>query len=1193
LAAAPRPEAIRDRAERAQTEAADPAVSAWVSANAGTGKTHVLTMRILRVLLAGTPPERILALTYTKAAAAEMSKRIFDRLAGWATSESSKLTSDLVKLLERPPLAEETALARQLFAKAIETPGGLKVQTIHAFCEQVLQRFPLEAGVPPQFVILDDAARSELLRHSIDEVLTETTLDKSSALAAALKTAVIYATDDDFDRIMSEALQFQDWLETAARLDGASEDRFAGAERLYRQLLGLQPDDHIDAVEAEIEALLPSARATRAREILAAGSANDQNAAKRLSQYLAAGSGHSRIAAIAELFLTEKGQLRRSLLTNSLAAQHPGVARELSQAQTAFVPVFERWRKLGLLTANLALLRLASAVMRRYTAAKARRDALDFDDLIRKTSQLLRQEVEGGCASASEWVLFKLDGGLDHILVDESQDTSPAQWHVIEALTKEFFAGAGARASLRTLFAVGDEKQSIYGFQGAAPEMFAQMGEKFAQHAQAARLAWRRIPLTVSFRTVEPVLSAVDQVFADPERTPGLTAGGTDTRHSAFRVGQAGLVEVWSTEKSVEVEASETWSPLDDSMASSPVTRLAARIADTIDGWLKSGEILCSAGRPVRAGDILILVRKRRPFAAAMVAALKARSIAVAGMDRLILTEQIAVQDLMVLGDFLMLPEDDLALATTLKSPLFGLDDEALLALANGRKGSLWTALLQQAETNPQFRAVADTLRQWRGRSDFVPPYEFYVSILDQKFRYESMRERMLARLGAEASDPIDEFLNLALTYDQQATPSLQGFLSYLRSNRREIKRDMEQGRNEVRVLTVHGAKGLEAPIVFLPDTCSVRSGRRPQGLLSLAGVKRPPGVGEPFLWPIKGSSRINAVGKAQVALERADRAERNRLLYVAMTRARDRLYIAGFEGKCPPPENCWYHLITHSLVGTKRQASDADAGLVWRQLAEQRAPPDLSPPEQVVAADNVQLPEWALRPAPREPRLAIPFAPSRLVPLETDEAGEPVARDLLDDPPPLAPAALAEHNRFLRGTLTHALLELLPELPAETWASSAKTFVCQRGAALSQHAQATIIAETLAILNHTDFAPLFGPDSRAEVPIVAEIERPEGRGPPLRLTGQIDRLALVDDHVMIVDYKTNRPPPAQPEDVAPTYLLQLSAYRLAVAHIFPAKRVRAAIVWTDGARIMEFPSELLDIYEQRLWLLDPSNLDV
>jgi ATP-dependent helicase/nuclease subunit A len=1149
-------------------------------------------MRILRLLLAGTPPERILALTYTKAAAAEMSKRIFDRLASWAMSEASKLTRDLVKLLERPPLAEETALARQLFAKAIETPGGLKVQTIHAFCEQVLQRFPLEAGVPPQFAILDDAARGELLRHSIDEVLTEATLDKNSALTAALKTVVVYATDDDFDRIMSEALQYQDWLETAARLDGAFETEFAGAERLYRQLLGLHPDDHIDAVEEQIQALLSTARATRAREILDTGSASDQKAAKRLAQYLAAGSGQSRIAAIAELFLTEKGQLRRNLLTNSLATRYPEVASELSQAQTAFVLLFDRWRKLGLLTANLALLRLACAVMRHYSAAKARRDTLDFDDLIRKTSQLLGQDVESGFTSASEWVLYKLDGGLEHILVDESQDTSPAQWHVIEALAKEFFAGLGARDGVRTMFAVGDEKQSIYGFQGAAPEMFAQMGEKFARHAKAARRAWRRIPLTVSFRTVAPVLSAVDQVFADPERTPGLTASGSAVRHSAFRAGQAGLVEVWSTEKSVEAKASETWSPLADSMASSPVTRLAARIADTIHGWLKSGEILCSAGRPVRPGDILILVRKRRPFAAAMVAALKARSIAVAGMDRLTLTEQIAVQDLMVLGDFLILPEDDLALATVLKSPLFGLDDDALLALANGRKGSLWSALLERAETDPQIREVADTLRHWRGRSDFVPPYEFYAALLDQKLRNESMRELMLARLGAEASDPIDEFLNLALAYDQQATPSLQGFLSYLRSNQREIKRDMEQGRNEVRVLTVHGAKGLEAPIVFLPDTCSIRSGRRPQGLLSVAGFKLPPGVGAPFLWPIKGSSRINAVAQAQDALERADRAERNRLLYVAMTRARDRLYIAGFEGKCPPPDNCWYNVITDSLLGTKRKSSDAEDRVIWRQLAEQHAPPDLSAPEKVVVGDNVQLPEWALRPAAREPRLAIPFAPSRLVPLERDEAGEPVGRNLLDDPPPIAPAALAEQNRFLRGTLTHALLELLPELPAERWASTAKMFVCQRGAALSERVQATIIAEALAILNHPDFAPFFGPDSRAEIPIVAEIARPEGRGPPLRLTGQIDRLALVDDNVMIVDYKTNRPPPAQPQDVAPTYLLQLSAYRLAVAQIFPAKRVRAAILWTDGARIMAFPSELLDIYERRLWLLDPSNLD-
>ena len=252
-----------------------------------------------------------------------------------------------------------------------------------------------------------------------------------------------------------------------------------------------------------------------------------------------------------------------------------------------------------------------------------------------------------------------------------------------------------------------------------------------------------------------------------------------------------------------------------------------------------------------------------------MVSALKARGIGVAGADRLMLTEQIAVQDLVALGDFLFLPDDDLALASVLKSPLFGLDDDDLMALARGRKGSLWERVAHPRAAKRPLRSVAETLQRWRTRSERLPPFEFYSAILDG----EGGRARMLARLGPEAADAIDEFLNLALAYDDSAPPSLQGFLAALREEQREIKRDMEQGRNEVRVMTVHGAKGLEAPIVFLPDTCTTRSARPANGLLVLDDAVRPSAVPPPFLWPVKGTSKVDAVQQRQGA----DRAMRRR----------------------------------------------------------------------------------------------------------------------------------------------------------------------------------------------------------------------------------------------------------------------------------------------------------------------------
>jgi ATP-dependent helicase/nuclease subunit A len=1174
----------REETRANQAAAGDPAVSAWVSANAGTGKTHVLSMRILRLLLAGTPPERILALTYTKAAAAEMSKRVFERLAEWVTADERTLKASLRELLGRAAGAEELQRARQLFAIAIETPGGLKVQTIHAFCERLLQRFPLEAGVAPGFAILDEHERAALLAEAADEVLAEAAAAPDRPLAKALKSAVAYASDHNFDALLSEALREQDWLEAAFRFDRDEDGQFAEAEKIYRRALQLGADADLAAIEGEIVGLVPEPELARLRNLLASGSPTDVEASERVAAVMQASGPVSRIEALAKLFLTGGGDPRQRLMTKALGDSNADALALLVRAQTAFVSLNEERCKLQLLDATIALLRLADAVTQRYAEAKARRAALDFDDLVGRAASLL------GATGAVEWVLYKLDGGLDHILVDEAQDTSPVQWEVIRALAQEFFAGAGAREVARTLFAVGDEKQSIYSFQGAAPAEFAKTGKGFATRAALAGLPWRRVPLTLSFRAVEPLLSAVDRIFADRGRTPGVTASGEPIRHIADRAGHAGLIEVWPLVQRASPDATEPWSPLEEESAPSPVVQLAGRIADTISGWLRSGERLQSEDRPIRAGDILILVRKRVPFAPVMVSALKARGIRVAGSDRLVLTDQIAVQDLIALGDVLTLPEDDLALAALLKSPLIGLDDDDLLALAPEREGSLWQELMARAPGNPRLEAAAAALRRWRARAGEVPPFEFYAGVLDG----DGGRAGMLARLGAEAADALDEFLNLALAYEETAPPSLQGFLAWLRQGRREIKRDMEQGRDEVRVMTVHGAKGLEAPIVFLPDTCSTRSGRSPSSLLKLEDAERPVDMPAPFLWPVKGTSGLAPVQQAKQAVARVETEERNRLLYVALTRARDRLYVAGFENGTAPPADCWYNLIRDGLAGSLAEEKAADGTAVWRIVSAQSAAPDAMKRESGAASASLPLPAWAKRPAPTEPVVSVPLAPSKLAPLEIDAAGEPVERraDRFAEPAILPPAVLADDTRFLRGTLTHALLEHLPSLPPQHWAAAADAFLASRAAQLPAKLRKAIAAETLTILRDPKFASLFGPGSRAEVAIAAEIESPDGTGPALRLAGKIDRLVQDSNGILIVDYKTNRPPPADPAGVAEAYLLQLAAYRLAVARIFGRQSVRAAILWTDGPRIMEMPTDLLDAHQQRLWRLDPGSLD-
>lgn len=1189
---------------RLQNEAADPTASVWVSANAGTGKTHVLTQRVLRILLTGTQPERILCLTYTKAAAAEMSKRVFDTLAGWVGLSDLELNAALAKLLGTPPATRERDLARTLFTRAIETPGGFKVQTIHAFCEQLLQRFPLEAGVAPGFKILDDQLARTLIREAIDETLTEAVSDRHSLLGQALTTTIRYAADDQFDEVLTAAIRQRALLDGLLRRpsDGDGDgDPFTFAGQHLRAALNVGKAAERTGIRDQMEAVLDAPSLARLRAALAEGTKTDVERAKLIGD-IANLTGSSRIAALSSLFLTQTRTPRASLMTASVRKAHPDLEMKIEQAQSRFVELDRELSGLEVVAATLALYRLADAVLTRYQSAKAARAALDFEDLIVKSANLLGKDT------AAAWVLFKLDGGLDHILVDEAQDTAPSQWQVVQRIAGEFFsdAGAGGKTGPRTVFAVGDEKQSIYSFQGARPELFAKTGVEFKAHAGRIGMTWHDTELTLSFRTVAPVLAAVDRVFADPLVTPGLATDTTKPiTHAVKRIGQSGLVEIWPTERAAEKTENDAWTPLEETTRTSPVAKLAGRIATTIRGWIDTGEMLHSQGRPIRAGDILILVRKREPFASAIVSALKDQRVPVAGADRIVLANQIAVQDLLALGDFLTLPEDDLSLAAILKSPLFGLDDDHLLALASGRKGMLWKALLDAAAANPVYERAAGQLKRWRKEADFKPPFEFYASVLD----HDGGRLKMLERLGPEAADSIDEFLNLALSYDDQAPPSLTGFLGWLRDGDRQIKRDMEQGRNEVRVLTIHGSKGLEAPVVFLPDTTSTKTARS-SGLLTLTHANSPSGIPQLAVWPVKGSANLTPIKDAKDAIKRDETRELNRLLYVALTRPRDRLYIAGFQSRDKLPTGCWYETITSALASCTTPVTLPCGSTVRRLVADQTAPAE--PAKDHIAHDVTAAPRpaWMDAPAPREAQPAIPVAPSRLAPYDFDDAGEPTSHPFPDQTPasvptsvprPAAPARepaaasplCRDGHRFLRGTLTHALLEHLPSLPRDGWQRAAIAFLDRRASGLSKAARASIAAETLAVLNDTTFAALFGASSEAEVPIVAELANPSGKGPSLKLNGQIDRLVETDDAVLIVDYKTNRPPPMDVSQVAETYLVQLAAYKLALAQVFPGKPIRAALLWTQTPSLMEIPSATLDLYSSRLWEFGTPRVDV
>jgi ATP-dependent helicase/nuclease subunit A len=766
--------------------------------------------------------------------------------------------------------------------------------------------------------------------------------------------------------------------------------------------------------------------------------------------------------------------------------------------------------------------------------------------LIDKTRALL-DRVEAA------WVHYKLDLGIDHLLIDEAQDTSEKQWAIVNKLVSEFTAGIGARGTLeRSVFAVGDEKQSIFSFQGAALEAFADVGRQFGRAYREASLPFLSLEFKHSFRSLQVVLDAVDKVFARPEAFAGLSTDKAPTAHTAVREHAAGFVELWDLIEPDDKPEVEAWdAPFDTTSEANPRAKLARMIAGSIRTWMAHETVGSGSDRHVvRPGDILILVRQRGPLFEAIIRALKDAAIPVAGADRLILTEHIAVMDLLVLADAILLEQDDLALATVLKSPLFGLSEDELFALAWNRPRSLRAALREQ---HPDIARTLDALAT-AARS--ATPFGFYANLLGAG----GGRRRFVGRLGTEANDALDEFLNLALDYESRETPSLQGFVAWMRTASADIKRDMEIARDEVRVMTVHGAKGLEAPIVILADTTTPPTGP-PQYQPRLLALQ---GGGAPacFAWMPNRNDEIEPITRARVNAATAVENEYRRLLYVAMTRAADRLVVCGALGKQAMPPGCWYQLVQDGLTASELLVEEtADHGdgrvLRFRTTPRQSTAPAPSEISQMTLALE---PAWLNASLPTEPAIDAVLAPSSAMPPR-----DPQSRD--------SAGAAARNAAFLRGVLVHRLLQSLPDVPPERRASVAQQFLLRAGRDLIAEHDA-LVAEIIRLLDDARFKPLFAPGSRAEVPIVGRLTV---AGRSQIVSGQIDRLVVTPDAVLIGDYKTDRPAPQRSADVPLGYLRQLALYRALLTRIYPGRSVRAALIWTDVPNLMELSEDALE----------------
>jgi ATP-dependent helicase/nuclease subunit A len=1125
---------IPDAARAHQIAAADPDRSVFVSANAGSGKTHVLVQRVINLLLRGADPAKILCVTFTKAAAANMATRVFDTLAEWTSLDDVALDDRIRLATGKAPNAAQRATARRLFANALETPGGLKVQTIHAFCTRLLHQFPFEADVAARFEVLDEATTAQVLNEITLRVLLEGATHPDSTLGKALIDAIAAAADVTFKEVIAETISKRDLIT-------AWTTRAGGVQKAVEELtrtFGLAPGDSLQAIENEYisGSPIPQNEWPALIEICSAGSKTDKDRADSLSNALSA-TGRERIEHYLDVFCTGERKGRASVITKKLADTNPQWAERLNAEKNRVCQLLAREFAVRARDRSAALITVAAAVIERYQAEKDRRGLLDYEDLIDKTLTLLRDASTKSTAAA--WVLYKLDLGIDHVLVDEAQDTSDKQWDIIKILVAEFLPGGARENVRRTLFAVGDEKQSIFSFQGAVPRKFAEMRGHFHAVHKTSKVDFAIEKLDYSFRSAAGVLEAVDVVFKQPAAFQGLTADPTWTVHQPLPDAVPGEVEIWDLVGPDKKDpGKEGWdAPFDTTSETSPSVKLAAKIARTVKSWIAQG---------TRPGEVLILVRQRGPMFEAVIRALKQAQIEVAGADRLILIEHIAVMDLLVLGDALLLPDDDLALATVLKSPLFGLDDEALFRLAYQRQKSLRATLRDKRNEDKAFAQAATSLDALSEKARVLSPFEFYAHVLGA----DKGRAKILARLGTEASDPLDEFLSLALAYEQREAASLQGFLSWIREAQSEVKRDMEISRDEVRVMTVHGAKGLEAKNVILIDHTTTRpEGAHPPRLLTAPITGAAPEA-KALIWGAARDKDAGPMAQARTQAIEAACDEYRRLLYVGLTRAADRLVVCGAKGINKAPQGCWHDLVLSALQPLSEEDSDAD-GKIWR-FRKGIADPIGIPQKK---ERQIELPQWLSTNAPAGPPTATIIRPS----------------DTSDHEPRRVTGGSEREIARLRGTLAHRLLQSLPDISPDRRERAASEFLLRRDKKLSSDQRAALLREVLQLIGNQDFAELFAPGSRAEAPIVGRL----GSAPPV--SGRVDRLSVTPSAVLIADFKTDRMPPRRIEDVSAAYVNQLALYRGVLMKLYPDRPVRAALIWTEVPDLMELSSDLLD----------------
>lgn len=1149
-----------------QMPAVNPLDTVWLSASAGTGKTQVLSSRVLRLLLQpGISPSQILCLTFTKAGATEMAARINGTLAEWVRMEDIELFPRL-EAIGAPTDAATMARARTLFAAVLDCPGGgLRIDTIHAFSQWLLATFPLEADLIPGSRPMEDRERTLLAKQVLADLLVEAEEDPlgdPQLLDAISALSLRHGPDAVVGFLLRCAGAREVWF-------GPGSWQAGDMRAHVLRLLDLPPQADADML-AELcsDTRFDVASLRRCMEVNHEwGTKTGLEAVDRISEWLL-GNPTQRAASIDEMakaFLTQKGEPKASKSQDKIEPSYPDYA---ARVVAGIEGVRTMRAMLDLVDHLVPSLRLGRAFAIAWDEAKSREGLIDFDDQIRRAASLLKDKAQ------ADWIRYKLDRQFDHILVDEAQDTNEQQWDIIFAMAEEFWAGAGQHEDrLRTLFVVGDYKQAIFRFQGTSPENFRKAAGRVrnlmraaARNAAQLRAEYepremQELGLERSFRTAQPVLDFVDQAIAGI----GHERFGLDRaaqRHQGEE--RPGYVALWrpvgfdtgENEGAPEDpgegdEGEETW-------LSGPNRQMADRIAQQVREWLDphGDGFTLSKGKVRRAtaGDIMVLVRQRKELAGLIVARLHAAGVDVAGVDRLRLGAPLAVKDLVAALRFAAQPLDDLNLASLLVSPLVGWSQEQLLAHGYRDKHvRLWDHL--RASSDGEVGRTLLQLGELLALADYEAPHALLQWLLVGPWR---ARRKLIARLGSEAGDPIDELVNAARAYAVTDTPSLAGFLAWFEAGDGELKREADNAGGQVRVMTVHGSKGLQAPIVILADATGNPESARESGV-SLPDP-RDKNRRIPFP-PLSKAEKVGPVAEEIAQAREADEQEHWRLLYVAMTRAEEALFVGGALGprdKGQPAPKSWYAQLRTLFEGQEEEADAIWGGAFTQGLLGPFVPMRAAPAELPLRAP---LPEWTGRAPAAEPRPPRPLAPSAL--------GEEDAPD-----PPFPPGAGQQAAR--RGTVLHALLERLPALAPELREAEAERWLKRNAKDLPTEMRSTILADALGVVANPQWAEIFGPDSLAEVPVAAIV------GGQV-VAGTIDRLVIGPDRVRLVDYKTSRRPPASLAEVPRGVLRQMAAYAAALEQTFPGRDVEVGILYTSSPRLIEVPAGVLDAHKPAL----------